>query len=67
MKLDIKKNKHIYNNNTQAYHSRCSSWKLSSKARIFIHPVEKESKKHQKWTKNSVSSAVKENKFQDAV
>ena len=34
-KLDIKKKKHQINTIiTQAYHSRCSSWKLSSKARI---------------------------------
>ena len=34
MKLDIKKN--TYKIITQAYHSRCSSWKLSSKARIAL-------------------------------
>ena len=111
MKLDIKKQTHkLYTIITQAYHSKCSSWKLSSKARIawgtfstciqqgekrkryhpksdfqlwqaahistknsinkpamnnrrlliaavfhFMHPVEKDSKKHHKLTKNSVS------------
>ena len=35
MKLDIKKQTHtLYTIITQAYHSRCSSWKLPSKARI---------------------------------
>ena len=35
MKLDMKKHTHtLYTIISQAYHSRCSSWKLSSKARI---------------------------------
>ena len=35
MKLDMKKQTHtLYTIISQAYHSRCSSWKLSSKARI---------------------------------
>ena len=35
MKLDIKNQTHtLYAIITQAYHSKCGSWKLSSKARI---------------------------------
>ena len=34
MKLDIKKKTNTNTIITQAYHLRCSSWKLSSKARI---------------------------------
>ena len=60
MKLDIKKQTHtLYTIITQAYHSRCSSWKLSSKARIAwetFQPASRKVKNENDVIRNRISN-----------
>ena len=63
MKLDLKKQTHaLYTIITQAYHSRCSCWKVSSKARIdwgTFEPASSKMKSENDVNRNRISNFEK--------